>query len=162
VPTESANHSLLFASPINVKPLQRTTALATSITVSKNIGILGGTIAIPQAGLTVVVPPLAIASTKLISVTALAGSNVSYEFAPHGINFTVPLVATQSLRNTQAAAGGLINPLSLSLGYFPDSTKQNAVTELLTLGVDVLNQTSIATIWHFSGYIWSTGRCDDQ
>jgi hypothetical protein len=162
VPTETAHHSLLFSSPVNVKPLQRNTALAAPITVSKTIGILGGTISVPQAGLTIVVPPLAVTRNTVISVTALAGSNVAYEFAPHGITFLTPLVATQNLSNTQAQTGGLINPLSLSVGYFPDSTHVNSVTELLTVGVNLLNQTSVTTIWHFSGYIWTSGRCDDE
>jgi hypothetical protein len=162
VPTETAHHSLLFSSPVNVKPLQRTTPLAAPITVSKYIGILGGTIAIPQAGLSVVVPPLAVTSTKLFKITALAGSNVAYTFEPHGTNFTLPLVATQSLKNTQAQAGGLIDPLSLSVGYFTDDNNVNLVSELLTVGVNLLNQTSVVTLWHFSGYMWSTGRCDDS
>lgn len=162
VPTETAHHSLLFSSPVAVKPLQRLSPLAASITVSKTIGILGGSISIPQAGLTLVVPPLAVTRNTAFSITALAGSNVAYSFEPHGITFTVPLVATQSLVNTEAHTGGLVNPLSLSVGYFTDDTKVNLVSELLTVGVNLLNQTSIATIWHFSGYMWSSGRCDDD
>lgn len=159
-PTQSAHQSLLYSSPVNVKPLQRTTPLASNITVTKNIGILGGTISIPQAGLTVVVPPLAVTSTKTFSITALAGSNVAYTFSPHGITFLTPLVATQSLVHTQAANGGLINALSLQVGYFSDDTHVNLVTELLTVGINLLNQTSIVTIWHFSGYMWSSGFAD--
>jgi hypothetical protein len=162
VPTQTAHNSLLYSSPVAVKPLQRTIPLASNITVTKNIGILGGTISIPQAGLSVVVPPLAVTSTKTFSVTALAGSNVAYTFAPHGLTFLTPLVATQSLVNTQAANGGLINALSLQVGYFTDDTKINLVTELLTVGVNLLNQTSVVTLWHFSGYMWASGFCDDN
>jgi hypothetical protein len=161
VPTESANHSLLFSSPVKVLPLQRLTPLAAPITVSKNIGILGGTISIPQAGLSVVVPPLAVTSTKTFKITALAGSNVAYTFEPHGTKFLTPLVATQSLVNTQARNGGLVNALSLSVGYFTDNNNVNLVTELLTVGVNLLNSTSVVTIWHFSGYMWAMGRADD-
>lgn len=161
VPTETAHNSLVFSSPINVKALQRTTALAAPITVSKYIGVLGGTIAIPEAGLSVVVPPLALTSTKLISITALAGSNVAYSFAPHGITFVTPLLATQNLTGTEAGPGGLVNPLSLSVGYFSDDTKVTSVTELLSVGINLLNQTSTVSLWHFSGYMWATGRCDD-
>jgi hypothetical protein len=162
IPTESAQHSLLLGSPTNYKVLQRTTPLAANITVSKNIGILGGTISIPQAGLSVIVPPLAVTSTKTFTITALAGSNVAYTFGPHGITFLTPLLATQTLKNTQAASGGLINPLSLSVGYFSDDQHVNLVSELLTVGINLLNQTSTVTIWHFSGYMWSSGRCDDD
>ena len=161
VPTQSAHQSLLYSTPVAVKALQRTTPLASNITVTKNIGILGGTIAIPQAGISVVVPALAVTSTKTFSITALAGSNVAYIFEPHGTTFLTPLVATQSLVNTQAANGGLINALSLQVGYFTDNNNINLVSELLTVGVNLLNQTSVVTIWHFSGYMWSTGFCDD-
>jgi hypothetical protein len=123
---------------------------------------LGGVLTLPSAGLTVIVPPLAVKSATKMSVTALAGSNVAYEFEPHGIKFLIPLVATQSLKGTQAQSGGLINPLSLFAGYFPDSKKITSVSELLNLNVNVLGQTSVLTIWHFSGYIIATGRSDAE
>ena len=145
-----------------VKPLLRTTPLASSVTTTATIGVLGGTLRLPEAGLTVVVPPLAVKTATKFSVTALAGSNVAYEFEPHGLKFGVPLVATQSLKGTQAQSGGLINPLSLFAGYFPDSKQTTSISEILNLNVNVLNQTSVLTIWHFSGYIIATGRSGDD
>jgi hypothetical protein len=144
-----------------VNVLQRNTPLAAPITDSKTIGILGGTISIPQAGLTVVVPPLAVSKNTAFSITALAGSNVAYTFEPHGITFTTPLLATQSLANTPVALG-LVSPLSLSVGYFTDDTNVKSVSELLNVNVNLLNLTSTVSLWHFSGYIWSTGRCNDN
>lgn len=152
----------LLAQPATVSPLLRTTPLASNLTASATIGPLGGVLSVPGAGLTVVVPPLAVLTPTKMSVTALAGSAVAYEFAPHGIKFSVPLVATQSLRGTQAEAGGLINPLSLFAGYFPDANRITSVSELLNLNVNVLGQTSVLTIWHFSGYIIATGRSSDE
>ena len=99
-PDDAASANLLttlLGSPKTITPAHRLTPLAKSITVSKNIGILGGTIAIPEAGLAIVVPPLAIPATKTISVTAMAGDKLAYEFAPHGLKFTLPLVMTQNL-----------------------------------------------------------------
>jgi hypothetical protein len=164
-PTDSANQSLLggllgglLGSTQEITPLLRTTNISSPITVSKRIGILGGVIAIPQAGLTIVVPPLAVPVTKTISVTALAGNKVAYEFAPHGLKFTLPLVMTQNLRNTEARSGGLLDALSLKVGYFPDANRVTSVTELLNVQVDLLNQTAITTLWHFSGYIYASGR----
>lgn len=159
VPTGAASH-LLLSSATTVTPLARTTPLAAPITVTKTIGLLGGTIAIPQAGVTVVVPSLALTSPTTISVTALAGSNVAYEFAPHGITFNVPLVMTQSLVGTQAASGGSVNPLSLFVGYFPNSSNTTSVTELLGVNLNLLGQVATTTLWHFSGYIYASG-CDD-
>jgi len=159
-PVGDASRSLLgvLARPTTVYPLQRSTPLANNVSASTIVGVLGGNVSIPAAGLNVVIPPLAVAPGTRITVTALAGANVAYEFEPHGIKFAVPLVATQSLRGTQAQSGGLINPSSLFVGYFPDATNQTLVSELLNLNVNVLNETSVLTIWHFSGYIIATGR----
>lgn len=168
-PRDTASASLLggllggvLGTSQQVTPLTRLTPLAAPITVSKRIGILGGTLAIPQAGVLIVVPPLAIPSTKTISVTALAGSNVAYEFAPHGLKFTLPLVMTQDISHTQARNGGLLDALSLKVGYFPDASQMTTVTELLNVQVDLLNQTAIATLWHFSGYIYAGGRASSD
>ena len=151
----------LLGQTTTVTPLLRKTPI-TSVTASATIGPLGGVLALPSAGLTVVVPPLAVTKATKMSVTAVAGSSVAYEFEPHGIKFTVPLVATQSLKGTQAQSGGSINPLSLFAGYFPDSKQITSVTELLNLDVNVLGQTSVLTIWHFSGYIIATGRSSEE
>lgn len=162
-PSAPASRSLLgslLGTATKVTPLTRTTPLAAPITVSKRIGILGGSFAIPQAGLTVIVPPLAVLRTTTFTATALAGSAVAYEFGPH-TRFTTPLVAIQSLTQTAAARNGLVNPLSLQVGYFPDSDDITSVTELLDVGIDLLNQTSIVTLWHFSGYMWASGRDAD-
>jgi hypothetical protein len=164
-PPSAASQTLLgtlLGQPTTVTPLLRTAPLASSLTASATIGPLGGVLTVPGAGLTVVVPPLAVLTPTTMSVTALAGSAVAYEFAPHGIKFSVPLVATQSLKGTQAQTGGLINPLSLFAGYFPDANRVTSVSELLNLNINVLGQTSVLTIWHFSGYIIATGRSSDE
>jgi hypothetical protein len=163
-PADAANASLLtglLGSPTTINPVHRNTALAQPITVSKKIGLLGGTIAIPQAGVSIVVPPLAITTTQTISVTAMPGRNVAYEFAPHGLKFALPLVMTQNMSQTDAS-GGLLGLLDLKVGYFPDSSKPTSVTELLGVQINVLNQTAITTLWHFSGYIFAGGRDSDS
>jgi hypothetical protein len=68
------------------------------------------------------------------------------------------LFVTQDLRNTQASSGGLINPLSLFVGYFPDDKNILSVTELLNVNLNLLNQTAVFTVTHFSGYIVASGR----
>lgn len=158
--TSRPSHSLLDT-PIQVVPLQRVVPLAQPITASTYIGALGGMLSIPAAGLTVVVPPLALASPRLISVTALPGTVVAYEFAPHGTQFLVPVIATQSLLNTAAKNGGLIDPASLFVGYFPNDTNIVSVTELLNISVDVLRQVGVFDILHFSGYILASGSDGD-
>lgn len=150
----------LLGSPTTITPLQRNTPLRADIVVSKTIGVLGGTIVVPDAGLTLVVPPLAVAKNTTFRVTARAGSAVAYEFEPHGTKFTLPLVMTQSLRGVKTD-NALLN-LGLSLGYFPDSNAPTSVTELLNVNLDLLNSTAISTIWHFSGYIYASGRQADE
>ena len=163
VPTAPSQLLLgLLSQPVTVTPLQRTTPLKSNQTASATVGLLGATLSLPGAGLNVVIPPLAAPLGTKISVTALAGSSVAYEFAPHGLKFALPLVATQSLKGTQAQNGGLINPSSLFAGYFSDSQRITSVSELLSLNVNVLNQASVLTIWHFSGYIIATGRSSGE
>jgi hypothetical protein len=150
--------STLFPSPVIIVPLQRVTPLTTNQQVSATIGIFGGTLTIPNAGLTLVVPPLAVLSPTTITATALAGSSVAYEFAPHGLQFMAPVVATQSLVGTQAGAGGPLFGQPLYVGYFASSGLISSVTELLNAPVNLLGVTSTAILWHFSGYTWSSGR----
>jgi hypothetical protein len=157
---EGANSTLL-GTPITIVPLQRTTPLATNEVASKRIGLLGGTLVLPNSGLTVVVPPLAVTSPVTITVTGLAGSNVAYEMEPHGLHFLAPVVATQDLSKTEARTGGTIDPLLLYLGYFPNSLNITSVTELLSLQINLPLQTSVGLISHFSGYVWATGRAEE-
>jgi len=162
---QAASHSLLggllggsSTTTWTVNPIFRSTPLASDIVVSQNIGPLGGTISIPGAGLTIVVPPLAVGNTTTFTITARKGSFVAYDMEPHGTTFRVPLVATQDLSGTNVR--GLAN-LSLSLGYYPDPNHITTVTELLGVQVDLLKLTAVAAIPHFSGYIFA-GGAEDQ
>lgn len=157
-PAASSTNLLGLGGSTIVTPLLRNAPLSQSLSASAKVGPLGGTLSIPGAGLLVVVPPLALSSTQTITVTAVAGSNVAYEFAPHGLKFNVPLVVTQDLSGTQAGKGGLVNPLSLFAGYYPDSTKITSITESLNVNLNLLNQVATFTVWHFSGYILASGR----
>jgi hypothetical protein len=158
---EAPSASLLGAltSLLSVDGLQRTTALAQPITVTKAIGAEGGTLAIPAAGVTVVVPQGALAATTTITMTARAGTLVAYDFAPHGITFAKPLVFTQQLRGTNASL--LTAPL-LKLGYYSDASlltqTGGLVSELLGGVVNTLSWSFTSTIPHFSGYVVCSDR----
>jgi hypothetical protein len=145
----------IVTEPTTVTALKRTNPLATSVSASAYIGPLGGVISVPGTGLTVVVPALALSSRQLITITALPGSDVAYEFAPHGLKFPVPLIATQTLSSTDAGTG-LLDPKLLFVGYFTDATKDNVVSELLNVSISA--GTAVFPIWHFSGYIVASGR----
>lgn len=158
----SSNGTRRLLAPITVVPLHRAVPLATAQSASARVGVLGGRLSLPDAGLVLIVPPLSVVTPVTITATAPAGSDVAYELSPHGMSFLVPIVATQSLQNTDARIGGLIDPLTLYVGYFPDSSQVTSVTELLNLRVDLLGQTSTALLWHFSGYVWASGREGDS
>ena len=155
----SASLLTTITSLLTVDGLQRTTPLAAPITVSKSIGVDGGTLAIPQAGVTVVVPKGALTQATTITMTARAGSLVAYDFAPHGITFAKPLVFSQQLKGTNASL--LTAPL-LQLGYYSDPnllTKTGGlVSQLLGGTLNTLTWTFTAPIPHFSGYIVTSGR----
>lgn len=152
----------LLSQPTQVKVLQRKTPLANPITVSRTIGILGGIIAVPGAGLTVVIPPGAILQPTTIGVTALAGSNVAYEFSPHGTQFLLPLVATQNLLGTNTSG---LNLLNFFAGYYQSPADLGngtaTITEALNIDIGLLNTVAIFNINHFSGYLIASG-CDDS
>jgi hypothetical protein len=148
-----------LTSLVGVNGLQRTTALAAPITVTKVIGTEGGTLAIPEAGVTVTVPQGALSATTTITMTARAGTLVAYDFAPHGITFAKPLVFSQQLRGTNAT---LLSAPFLGLGYYQDAsllTKTGGlVSQLLGGTVNTLTWTFTSSIPHFSGYIVTCGR----
>lgn len=172
-PTESVPLSaggpqelLLLDQLLAVDVLQRTTPLASDITVSKSFDYRGGTLSIPQAGFSVRFPqyalPVSGAQKITITVTALKGSGVAYDFAPHGIRFRTAALMTQELANT-AAAGGGIDPLKIEGAYFPTlasllSDALALVTETRPTTYDAWKKTVTWTADHFSGYAASSGR----
>jgi hypothetical protein len=144
---------------LSMDGLRRTTPLAAPLTVTATIGSAGGTIAIPEAGVSVLVPQGALDKPTVITMTARSGELVAYDFAPHGITFAKPLTFTQQLRGTNASL--LTAPL-LSLGYYKDAsllTKTGGlISELLGGVVNLTSWTFTGKIPHFSGYIVTCGR----
>lgn len=139
--------------------VQRTTPLAAPITVSKDIGYYGGTLSIPEAGVTVIVPRGALMRTTTITMTARAGSLLAYDFSPTGTVFSKPLVFTQSLRGTNVT---LLQVPLLRLGYYSDPGLLGEVTatvsDLLAGVTNLVDWSFTAPIPHFSGYIVTCGR----
>lgn len=138
---------------------RRTTPLLTPLSAAKFIGSEGGTLSIPQAGVTVIIPAGALAVPTLISMVARKGALIAYDFAPHGLTFAKPLVLTQDLAGTNVSL--LMAPL-LQLGYYADPTLLSdlggSVSEFETGASDLLGRTFTSTIPHFSGYMVACGR----
>ena len=162
VAADSPANTVLLDSAIAVPVVTRDEPLAAPITVSRWIGLLGGTISIPEAGLTVVVPALATLQPTLITVTAVAGRQVAYEFSPHGKQFLLPLTVTQRLAGTSAMSGGIL-PSVLYAGYFADVADLNQVnataliSELLGTSINAGAGTVTFGVRHFSGYLIASG-----
>ena len=154
---DSADAALLGLLP--VRGVTRAAPLANDIAVSVVIGSKGGTLTIPEAGLTLVVPAGAVSSDVTFTATALAGKLVAYDFQPHGIKFAVPLQFNQDLRKTNLFAT-LTAPV-IDGAYFVDNSRLNQgngtafVSELRAATVNLLQFRASFPIDHFSGYLIS-------
>jgi hypothetical protein len=149
--------------------LKRLTPLDSDISVSAVIGPKGGAIKINEAGGKIEIPVGALKDTVTITMTALGGPNVAYEFQPHGITFAQPVKIQQDLRYTWAS----VYPQLLGMahgGYydrsldssFVDPAKLFAVVKEHELGYLESNATQLKFyINHFSGYLVTCGRGDD-
>lgn len=145
----------LLGSDQPVRVLERTEPLGGDIRVTRTIGPSGGTIRIPEAGLTVIVPRRALRQDTEITVTAPAGELVGYHFAPHGLRFDRSVTIRQDLSKTEASL--LTNLLGgLKGAYFMGDLKPRVLAlELLDLNL-IDRLLAQFRIDHFSGYVIAT------
>lgn len=148
----------------SVHVLRRSAPLAQDVTYTQSVGVAGGKIVVPRTGLTIEIPYGALRSTTPITVTALAGDKVAYEFGPHGLTFQKPVRVTQSLSGTFAEN----KTVSYEAIYFGPSSDGGLLGGLLGLVLEILhvdvNRYSNNVgfdVRHFSGYLVSTGRMSD-
>ena len=159
VSAEQFEQSATLLGLVPVRGVTRAAPLAQNISVSAVIGSDGGTITIPDAGLTLVVPAGAVTSSTKFTATALAGRLVAYEFEPHGTKFAVPLQFTQDLRKVSLVDLGTAPVLDGA--YFTDASRLSqtlgfaAASEVLPATVDLLRLQVGFPINHFSGYLVS-------
>lgn len=154
--------------PAKVKVLKRTPPLKTVETQTLSITpTRGGTISLPTSGLTVTVPVGAIRTgTLTITVRAIAGKSVGYDFQPHGSVFAKPLTLTQDLGKTSWKTLGNV---TLYGGYYPgevdDANSLATITESFPIRITTDAKKVVRAtfdIWHFSGYVLTTGRADGE
>ena len=140
------------------------TPVTTAQSASAQIGVLGGQISLPSLGLTVIVPAFAVTSTTTITVTAVPGNQVAYEFEPHGLRFNAPVIVRQTLAGTSASQQNGLIPGVLYGGYFVDVSALNQlngtalVDEILRVSIDRVLGSATFSILHFSGYLLGTGE----
>jgi len=139
-----------------VNALQLAVPLLSDISRSATIGPEGGSIDIPETGFHLDVPKNAFYSPTLITVTAVQGSTVAYEFEPHGLTFNKRLIVTQSLSPTSLISSLLGH--SFTGAYFTSRDDLHAdgtafVHELEPTTTDLLSLQARFSIGHFSGYL---------
>ena len=149
--------------------LKRLTPLAADISVSATIGAAGGEIKINEAGGKIDIPAGALSAPTLITMTALKGPNVAYDFQPHGLTFAQPVKIQQSIAGTWAASypkllkgmhGSYYGQASLDSAFL-DVGKFFAKVQENQIGYFEANASQIKFyINHFSGYLVSCGFAD--
>ena len=147
-----------------VRILKRTKPLNATVAMSGVIGPRGGHLWIPEAGVEVRFAPGAVVSATRITLTAIEGTDVAYEFMPHGLKFSAPVVVRQDLKKTTAGSdAGLA--ASLQGSYFEGALAANLLgthdvyARIKEGRQGKLNANSRSlefTIEHFSGYMVST------
>lgn len=146
--------------------LKRLTPLAADISVSATIGASGGSIAIPAAGGKIDIPKGALSQPTVITMTALAGPNVAYEFQPHGLTFAQPVKLQQTIAGTWAQMyPALLNGMHGSYwgqaqldSAFIDPLKIFALVKEHEIAYPEANASQIKFyLDHFSGYLVSCG-----
>jgi hypothetical protein len=133
--------------------------LSSNVTWSFTAGPAGVRSSNAATGLTIVIPPGALAQTVTITVTAVKGNVVNYQFQPAGLQFAYPVTLTQNMSLTST----LLNTLTgttLKGAYYSSSTLQyDSSTNKATVNeyeptVTNLLQGSVSwQIKHFSGYV---------
>jgi hypothetical protein len=133
------------------------------VPVSKQIGPAGGTITIPETGLTIVFPKNALPSPLTITVTS-DDRYVAYKMEPAGTIFSEDVTVTQLLSFTELAG----NPLRTQLfaAYIgDDSAKLSGKLPVLEIEpshtvLSLLTGLPEAQVWvirHFSRYMLASG-----
>jgi hypothetical protein len=163
----SASYSTTATSK-KVKGLLWKSRLKSDVSVTRTItSSVGGLIKVPGTDFELVIPAGAFDEpTMTITVTALKGRVVAYEFAPHGVLFKKPLLFSQRLAQTNWDRSLSANKSSVQGAHFFDRTKVDSdngfawVNEFFPSTV----QGNLLTfpIPHFSGFMISTGLMEEE
>ena len=140
------------------------TPLEAPLTVSETIDPSGGTITIPQTGLTIEFPAGSVTSSVTITVTP-DDKYVAYQMEPAGTQFLKDVRVTQLLNTTSVFGVPLISGLYAAYvaddgvnlsGVLPVLELEPSST-IFSLLSPLLPQAEVWTIRHFSRYILASG-----
>ena len=146
-----------------VKALARDRALTGALSVTQRVGAKGGVIVLPGSGLRVTIPAGALPLTPGqryidITVSAVPGPSLAYNFEPHGLVFRTPLLVEQTLSRTELDANRRL-AASMRGAYFEGDVLDgfaNVLEERPTT-VDVTRRQLSFWVEHFSGYLVAVG-----
>jgi hypothetical protein len=150
--------------------LKRTTYLASDVSESAVIGPDGGAIDIDGTGARVIFPAGALSRRTRITMTVKAGWSVAYEFGPHGITFGAPVTVQQDLSYAELANASAAAKVqagyyqrNLDTAFLDPSHSTARVSELRPVSLARALNSLVASfyIYHFSGYILSSGFAGD-
>jgi hypothetical protein len=160
-PVAAAPRHELLSPDAPVDVLTRDVALDSAVTVTGKITNGGGSISIPEAGMTITFPAGLVKKPTQFWATARAGKVVAYDFGPSG-TFTQALTVTQKLQGT--SLWKVKDPSAIQGAFYKDDRAINDaaehafVSELRPTEVDLQGNKVSFTVDHFSGYLMSTGR----
>lgn len=127
--------------------VQWTTPLAADSVVSQHIGPAGGTLS--TAGVTLVIPPLALLHDTLITMKVPAGRYVMTELQPHGLTFAVQPLLLFPTTGTNAGVIGFSN----LVGVYTTSQPVNGLISVdEAYSMRLIGSQLGFYIWHFSDY----------
>ncbi len=150
-----------------VRTLKRTFKINARISASRTIGIMGGEISLPGSGAKAIFPPFSVLQPTLITMTAREGDDVAYDFQPH-MTFQIPVVVQQELGATNAigkpsmltALAGAYFEGDLERNYTDVSRRFVHIKEVSPGMLDASGRKFTFLVWHFSGYLASSGKAD--
>jgi hypothetical protein len=163
LPSAPSTPSLEVVDPaVFAEGLTRDVALRQDITVGAWINKDGGKIEIRDAGLKLTIPSGAVRHRTYFQITAHSGRMVAYSFGPHGSVFKKGLLMEQVLRGT--SWDKLPSHSQVEIGYFENAADLDLnghkalIREFLPIEIDVTGSAIKAKLFHFSGYMVSSGR----
>ena len=149
-----------LAAPVLATSLERRQALADTVAAAFTVTKDGGTFTVPGTGLTIWVQANTVSAEFPLTVKALPGKVVAYEFGPSGTRFPKSLIMIQDLKGTNYNAR---TNATFEAGYFGSLGDLDAaagtalIKERLQSTFDAESGHFYFAVNHFSGYMVAWG-----
>jgi hypothetical protein len=164
VPTAAVGAAAKATTGLLLQPIWWKKQLKAPLSVSRTIGPNGGTIVIPETGLTVSFPAGAVSAPLKITITS-DDKYVAYKMEPSGTKFLMDVTVTQQLNSTQIFGSPLKTKLFAAY-IADDNTKLSGKvpvleiepsTTIFSAASALLPEAQVWVIRHFSRYMLASG-----